>query len=99
MLTKIPIDAQNRIIDVPPKLMNGSVIPVVGRRPVTTAALINALIIILNEIANPNNWPYSSFARFAIIIPIMNSAKKSERTRIVPKRPNCSPKTENMKSP
>ena len=54
---KIPIDMQNTINDVPPKLMNGRVIPVVGISPVTTAALRKALKIILKDRAKATNLP------------------------------------------
>ena len=42
-------------MEVPPKLIKGKVIPVVGISPVTTATFKNALKIILNDIAKANN--------------------------------------------
>ena len=96
---KIPIDALNNIIDVPPKLMKGSVIPVVGIRPVTTAEFIKALRIMLNEIPNPNNCPNVSFEFLAMITPIKKITKYIVSTVTVPNRPNSSPRIEKIKSP
>ena len=55
MLIIIPADTPNKIIEVPPKLMNGKVIPVVGKSPITTIMLINALTTMLNASPKASN--------------------------------------------
>ena len=49
MFIRIPIEIEKIIIEVPPKLINGRVIPVVGSKPKPTATWIKALLIIVNE--------------------------------------------------
>jgi hypothetical protein len=55
MFISIPIDIEKIIIEVPPKLINGKVIPVVGNNPNPTATCINALVTIVNERPNASN--------------------------------------------
>mgnify|MGYP003694772875 CR=1 FL=1 len=79
--------------DEPPKLTNGSGMPLVGSRPSTTLMLKNAWTTIIAVRPSARNAPNRSGARIAVRSPRHAITQKQASTIVAPSRPSSSPMT------
>ena len=79
--------------DDPPKLTNGSGMPLVGSSPRTTLMLKNAWTAIIAVRPSARNAPKRSGARIAVRRPRQAITQKHASTRVAPTSPSSSPIT------
>ena len=98
MFNSTPI--HNSVInrDDPPKLINGSVNPLVGRTPTATPILVKACMPTNKVNPMARCVPYKSLACDAMTNPRQINMPNSRMIPSVPIIPNSSPITEKMKS-
>ena len=98
MFSIIPIDISVIIRLLPPYEKNGSVTPVTGTRPTTTAKFKRVWKESWNIIPNVKNFAKLSGALIDIFILLNIITKNKNATEIIPIIPSSSDITENIRS-
>ena len=91
--SRIPMPIMLISSDEPPKLTNGSGMPLVGSSPSTTLMLKNACTTTIAVSPSARNAPKRSGARIAVRRPRQAMTQKQASTSVVPSSPSSSPMT------
>src|SRR5262249_45093450 len=92
--SRMPVPIMLTSRDDPPKLTNGSGMPLVGSSPSVTLMLKKACTVIIAVMPSARNAPNRSGARIAVLSPRHAITQKHASRTVVPASPSSSPMTE-----